>query len=149
MPLSLSGTTGIVTGNIAPLNITTATIASDAVTTVKILNENVTGAKIQQRAKFPNYASGSARAYNTVHQAAEDGYLNVVVQGAFRNGIQIVVGQTSSPTLIIWQAGDDINNNTKANAAMLPIPKNTYYKVEPFLTDGFEVITITWFPAIL
>lgn len=38
MPLSLSGTTGIVTGN----------IASDAVTTSQILNANVTPAKLSQ-----------------------------------------------------------------------------------------------------
>lgn len=139
MALSLDGTTGIVTGN----------IGNSQVTTAKIANENVTGAKIQQRAKFPDYASGSARTYNTVYQATEDGYLNVLVQGPFRNGIQIVVGQTSSPTLVIFWTGDDINTNTKANAAMLPIPKNTYYKVEPYLTDAFETITITWFPAIL
>lgn len=48
MPLSLSGTTGIVTGNIAASNITTATIADDNVTTAKILNANVTPAKLSQ-----------------------------------------------------------------------------------------------------
>ena len=48
MALSLSGTDGIVTGNIKPLNITTATIADDNVTTAKILNANVTPAKLSQ-----------------------------------------------------------------------------------------------------
>jgi hypothetical protein len=48
MPLSLSGTTGIVTGNIAALQVTTATIADDNVTTAKILNANVTPAKLSQ-----------------------------------------------------------------------------------------------------
>jgi len=48
MPLSLSGTTGIVTGNIAASNITTATIADNNVTTAKILNANVTPAKLSQ-----------------------------------------------------------------------------------------------------
>jgi len=48
MALNLSGTTGIVTGNIAASNITTATIADDNVTTAKILNANVTPAKLSQ-----------------------------------------------------------------------------------------------------
>jgi len=46
MALSLSGTTGIVTGNIAASNITTATIADGNVTTAKILNGNITAAKL-------------------------------------------------------------------------------------------------------
>jgi hypothetical protein len=46
MPLSLSGTTGIVTGNIAASNITTATIADLNVTTAKLADLNVTTAKL-------------------------------------------------------------------------------------------------------
>ena len=48
MALNLSGTTGIVTGNIAALQVTTATIADNNVTTAKILNSNVTPAKLSQ-----------------------------------------------------------------------------------------------------
>jgi hypothetical protein len=48
MPLSLSGTTGIVTGNIAALQVTTATIADNNVTTAKIADSNVTPAKLSQ-----------------------------------------------------------------------------------------------------
>jgi hypothetical protein len=59
MALNLSGTTGIVTGNIAPLNITTATIADDNVTTAKILNANVTPAKLSQPMTLE-----TAKAYN-------------------------------------------------------------------------------------
>ena len=59
MALNLSGTDGIVTGNIKPLNITTATIADDNVTTAKILNANVTPAKLSQPMTL-----GTAKAYN-------------------------------------------------------------------------------------
>jgi len=46
MALNLSGTTGIVTANIATLQVTTGRLANDAVTTGKILDANVTTAKI-------------------------------------------------------------------------------------------------------
>ena len=59
MALSLSGTTGIVTGNIAALQVTTATIADDNVTTAKILNANVTPAKLSQPMTL-----GTAKTYN-------------------------------------------------------------------------------------
>jgi hypothetical protein len=59
MALNLSGTTGIVTGNIAALQVTTATIADDNVTTAKILNANVTPAKLSQPMTL-----GTALAYN-------------------------------------------------------------------------------------
>jgi len=48
MPLSLSGTTGIVTGNIAALQVTTATIADLNVTTAKLADGSVTTAKLAQ-----------------------------------------------------------------------------------------------------
>jgi len=64
MALSLSGTTGIVTGNIAPLNITTATIADDNVTTAKILNANVTYGKLSNSAtEADNVAKRTAKAW--------------------------------------------------------------------------------------
>ena len=48
MALSLSGTTGIVTGNIAALQVTTATIADLSVTTGKLADGSVTTAKLAQ-----------------------------------------------------------------------------------------------------
>jgi hypothetical protein len=48
MALSLSGTTGIVTGNIAALQVTTATIADLNVTTAKLADGSVTTAKLAQ-----------------------------------------------------------------------------------------------------
>ena len=159
--------------------IVAADIASDAVTTVKILDANVTNAKIASgvdasklttgtlpiariadaavtaaklapKVTFPNYTAGVGKAFNTVHQAAEDGYLCVTLSGAFRNGIRVMVGATSSPALEIWLNGDDINSNTKvAGSGMLPIPKDIYYKVEAHPSfDGFETIVINWYPVV-
>jgi len=48
MALNLSGTTGIVTGNIAALQVTTATIADLNVTTAKLADGSVTTAKLAQ-----------------------------------------------------------------------------------------------------
>jgi hypothetical protein len=46
MPLSLSGTTGIVSGNIAVGGVQATNIGSDQVTTAKILDGNITPAKL-------------------------------------------------------------------------------------------------------
>ena len=64
MALNLSGTTGIVTGNIAASNITTATIADANVTTAKILNANVTYNKLSNSAtEADNVAKRTAKAW--------------------------------------------------------------------------------------
>ena len=155
-----------------------ADIASDAVTTAKILDANVTDAKIASgvdasklttgtlpiariadaavtaaklapKVTFPDYAAGVAQNYNTLYQAATDGYLVVRAVGSFVNGIQIVVGTTSSPTSQVWQAGDDINSNTKRAATMLPIPKDIYYKVQPLPgIAAFDAVFVEWYPVV-
>ena len=155
-----------------------ADIASDAVTTAKILDANVTDAKIASgvdasklttgtlpiariadaavtaaklapKVSFPDYAAGVAQNYNTLYQAATDGYLVVRAVGSFVNGIQIVVGTTSSPTSQVWQAGDDINSNTKRAATMLPIPKDIYYKVQPLPgIAAFDAVFVEWYPVV-
>ena len=67
MALSLSGTTGIVTANIATLQVTTGRLANDAVTTAKILDGNVITGKILAGAitapKLDGAQSGSAPIY--------------------------------------------------------------------------------------
>ena len=130
-------------------SIVAADIASDAVITAKILDANVTAAKLAAKVTFPNYAAGVTQNYNTLYQAATDGYLCVRATGSFVNGIQIVVGTTSSPTNEVWQAGDDINLNTKRAATMLPIPKDIYYKVQPLSgIAAFETVFVEWYPII-
>jgi DNA-binding transcriptional regulator YdaS (Cro superfamily) len=161
------------------VNSATITLSNDEVTTSKILDGAVTNAKLATgidasklttgtlpiariadgavsaaklaaKVTFPNYAAGVGKAYNTVHQAAEDGFLCVTLSGAFRNGIRVLVGTTNTPALEIWLNGDDINSNTKvAGSGMLPIPKDIYYKVEPHPSfDGFETIVINWYPVV-
>jgi hypothetical protein len=73
MPLSLSGTTGIVTGNIAPLNITTATIADSNVTTAKIADGNITVSKLASNL-IPNVCS----VYRNTNQNINTGVFNRV-----------------------------------------------------------------------
>ena len=140
----------VTTAKIADSAVTTAKVNDSAVTTAKINNAAVTAAKLAAKVTFPNYTAGVGKAFNTVHQAAEDGYLCVTLSGTFRNGIRVMVGATSSPATEIWLNGDDINNNTRiAGSGMLPIPKDIYYKVEPHPSfDGFETIVINWYPVV-
>ena len=140
----------VTTAKLADSAVTTAKVNDSAVTTAKINNAAVTAAKLAAKVTFPNYTAGVGKAFNTVHQAAEDGYLCVTLSGSFRNGIRVMVGATSSPALEIWLNGDDINSNTKvAGSGMLPIPKDIYYKVEAHPSfDGFETIVINWYPVV-
>jgi len=73
MALNLSGTTGIVTGNIAPLNITTATIANSNVTTAKIADGNITVSKLASNL-IPNVCS----VYRNTNQNINTGVFNRV-----------------------------------------------------------------------
>jgi hypothetical protein len=139
-----------VTGDVTISNAGVTAIGSSKVVTAMINNAAVTAAKLAPKVTFPNYAAGVGKAYNTVHQAAEDGFLCVTVSGSFMNGIRVLVGTTNDPALEIWLNGDDINSNTKiAGSGMLPIPKDIYYKVAPHPSfDGFESIVINWYPVI-
>jgi hypothetical protein len=115
----------------------------------RIADGAVSAAKLAAKVTFPNYAAGEARNYNTLYQAATDGYLVIRAVGSFINGIQVVVGTTSSPTAEVWQAGDDINANTKRAATMLPIPKDIYYRVQPISGFAeFETVFLEWYPVI-
>lgn len=100
-----------------------------------------------RRYGFPNYAAGATRALTTVYQAAEDGWLNLVLVGSYINDAYVYVGSTNNPATLIWRAGDDINVNTKYASGMLPIPAGTYYKVVSG-TYGWETSTLKWFPAL-
>jgi hypothetical protein len=118
----------------------------------RIADGAVSAAKLAAKVTFPNYAAGVTQDYNSLYQAATDGYLLIVVSGSFRNYAQMVVGTTNSPATVVWQNGDDINVNTKWASALLPVPKDIYYKVQPgtFLgaPEGFESVVLTWYPAI-
>jgi hypothetical protein len=168
----------VTTAKIADLAVNTAKLANASVHTAQILDGSVTNvklatgidasklttgtlpiariadgavsaAKLAAKVTFPNYTAGVTQNYNTLYQAATDGYLVIRAVGSFINGIQVVVGATSSPTTEVWQAGDDINSNTKRAATMLPIPKDIYYKVQPISgVAGFESVFMEWYPVI-
>jgi hypothetical protein len=150
--------TGIDASKLTDASVTNAKLASgiDAskLTTgtlpiARIADGAVGAAKLSAKVTFPNYAAGVTQNYNTLYQAATDGYLCIRVVGSFVNGIEVVVGTTSSPTSVVWQAGDDINSNTKRAATMLPIPKDIYYKVQAISgVAGFETVLVEWYPVI-
>jgi hypothetical protein len=158
MPISIEADPTLAQGYIKVNGTTAATvttggisgIANGAVTNAQLSNGAVTAAKLAAKVTFPNYAAGVGKAFNTVHQAAEDGFLCVTLSGSFRNGIRVLVGTTNDPALEIWLNGDDLNSNTKvAGSGMLPIPKDIYYKVVPHPSfEGFETIVINWYPVI-
>ena len=103
---------------------------------------------ISSKINMPDYANGASKAYNTVHQAATNGWLSIVCDGSHKNGLEVLIGATSTPAQTVWRAGDDINSNTKWAGIMIPIPKDYYYKVAPYVTDRWETLTITFYPTL-
>jgi hypothetical protein len=150
MPISIEADPTLPQGYLKVNGTTAATVTSTGLTTASLQDAAVTAPKLAAKVTFPNYAAGVGKAFNTVHQAAEDGFLCVTVSGSFRNGIRVLVGTTSDPALEIWLNGDDLNSNTKvAGSGMLPIPKDIYYKVVAHPSfDGFETVVINWYPVI-
>jgi hypothetical protein len=106
-------------------------------------------------AVLPDYGNGSAVPLNTIQQAAQDGWLNLQMWGPYMNGLRVLVGRTSPPTIGLYIAGDDLNTDrTKApGGAMLPIRAGDYYKVENGVSGwaggyAFENVITTWFPGL-
>ena len=81
--------------------------------------------------------------YNTVFRANTDLTLVVICAGSFLNGVEIVIGTTTSPTRVVGRAGDDINSNTKYATLTAVIPAGLYFKVQTFGAWSFEGIEIT------
>ena len=81
--------------------------------------------------------------YNTVYQADVDLTLIVLCYGNYMNGIEIVIGTTTSPTRIVSRIGDDINSNTKYATLTAVITAGLYFKVQGFGGHAFEAIEIT------
>lgn len=123
---------------------------STDLTTTKSDLTTLTGtvATVSSKINHPDYANGATKAYNTVYQAGTNGWLSVLCAGPYRNGLQVLIGTTNTPAQVIWQAGDDINSNTKWAGTLIPIPKDYYYKVAPYVTDSWESITITFYPTL-
>ena len=81
--------------------------------------------------------------YNTVYRADVDTTLIAICIGGYMNGIEIVIGTTTSPTRVVSRAGDDINVNTKYATLTAVIPAGLYFKVQGFGGHAFEGIEIT------
>lgn len=80
--------------------------------------------------------------YNTVLRADVDLTLVVICTGSFMNGIEIVIGTTTSPTRVVARTGDDISSNTKWATLTAVIPAGLYFKVQGFGAYSFEAIEI-------
>ena len=92
---------------------------------------------------FPDYESGTSKSVGIIYQADTDGWLNIVLIGSYTNDASVLVGASSPPTIEIARAGDDLNSYTKMAAWMLPLKKDTYYKI----VNGWESTTIIFYPA--
>ena len=119
MPLSLSGTTGIVSGN----------IASDAVTTSQILNANVTPAKLSQPMTLataqnatgteidftgiPSWAKRITVMFSGVSTNGTNGYLIQIGSGSFETSGYIGQANAMSAAITAMSSftGFVINNN--------------------------------------
>lgn len=93
---------------------------------------------------FPNYTNGISVSIPAsgkgVWKAPSNGYLAVAVSGSYRNGYRILTsGQ------VIWQAGDDINSNTKFYASVLPIGIGTQLCYDTANQDAFESISTIFY----
>ena len=121
--------------------------ASDEVAVVNTSINNVASDLLNYMG-LPDYANGDTKTYNTVYQAETNGWLSVICAGYYRNGLQVLIGTTNTPAQVIWQAGDDINSNTKWAGTLIPIPKDYYYKVAPYVIEEWDSVTITFYPTL-
>jgi hypothetical protein len=151
------GSSAVTTLKIADLAVTTPKIADLAVTTPKIADGAVNAAKIANGALsaklFPNYSAGSNIPIGQPVFAPTAGWIVVVMEGAYMNALQILVGPSNPPTILVYKTGDDFNNNTKAASAMIPVPAGMWFKVANAgpvganVGHGFETVIATWFPV--
>ena len=107
---------------------------------------------VASMAFFPNYTNGISQSANQVYQASSNGYLDVQGWGSYMNNLEIEVGPTSSPSTVVWRAGDDFNSYTKGVGAMVPIKQGTYYEVlnpgDTWLSQyPYENLWVVFYPA--
>lgn len=95
---------------------------------------------------IPNFNAATVITYvqGTVYQAADDCMVVVLLAGSYVNGIQMLVGPSSSPAIVVHQFGDDLNSNTKNASFMCPLPKGWYFKfLNPNFAAAYETVTVT------
>lgn len=85
---------------------------------------------------FPNYTNGVSVDIPTagsVWTAPSNGWLAVAVSGPYRNGYRLYASGN-----VVWQAGDDINNNTKWAGTVIPVAAGTQLYYDTCGQDAFE-----------
>ena len=94
---------------------------------------------------FPNYTNGVSVGIPTagsVWTAPSNGWLSVAVSGPYRNGYRLYASGA-----VVWQAGDDINGNTKWSATIIPVAAGTPLYYDTVGQDAFETISTTFYAA--
>ena len=114
--------------------------------------------------KSVNYLAAVSVSYNSYYQAPSDGWLNVNAEGSYFNGLEVLAGASYPPSLRVALMGDDINNNTKASSAMIPLRAGDWILVRTAIvgsSDGvlmggssylaggypYELISIKFIPS--
>jgi hypothetical protein len=117
MALNLSGTTGIVTGNIAALQVTTATIADANVTPGKLSQpmtlataQNATGTSVDFTS-IPSWAKRITVMFSGVSTNGTNGYLIQVGSGSFETSGYVGQANAIAAVIDIFGAGFLVNNN--------------------------------------
>ena len=109
---------------------------------------NITASAKQTAASwvFPNYTNGVSISIpysgNGVWTAPSNGWLAVLAFGSYRNGYRLFANGN-----VIWEAGDDINGNTKFYGSVIPVAAGTQLYYDTCGQDAFETMTITFYAA--
>ncbi len=94
---------------------------------------------------FPNYTNGVSVDIPTagsVWTAPSNGWLTVAVSGPYRNGYRLYASGN-----VVWQAGDDINGNTKWAATIIPVAAGTQLYYDTCGQDAFETKSTIFYAA--
>lgn len=94
---------------------------------------------------FPNYTNGVSVDIPTagsVWTAPSNGWLAVAVSGPYRNGYRLYASGN-----VVWQAGDDINNNTKWVGTVIPVAAGTQLYYDTCGQDAFETKSTIFYAA--
>jgi len=142
MALSLSGTTGIVTGNIAALQVTTATIADANITAAKLNGAQSGSAPIYGARAWVNYngSNNSIRASGNVTSVTDNG------TGLFRVNFNVAMSDQEYNLTCSGMRPNFVDPGIVGNAGSSPI-QTTYTDIACH-TDGgskedFPIVCVT------
>ena len=84
---------------------------------------------------IPSTSSGN---YYTV---PVDSFLVLSYAGSYRNGFRLFCNG-----IVIWQAGDDINANTKVSGGVVPLRVGSKLQYDNWITEAFEYTSTVLYP---